>query len=367
MSDAIDFSKPEITAQKTEHIKGIAIILLMWHHLFGVEYLKDWFAFLPGIDYVIGATGNMCISIFLFCSGYGLYKSYIGKENTPKTYIFHRLVKTLIPYWIVMAVTIIYLVFAGKFELKYLPVNLLALIHSDSVLYVSFSWFIKLYVLIIFVLPLIKLIEKRFRKNALIDILIYIVVPFALAVVFAKYLNETEYVNIPSFIASTAVFLLAWFPPFASGMLFAKYNTYKKLRKFTDRFPRYLTAAISLLLLGNLFFLRFIVGNIFMETIIYECCMEDVILAPLFVVLCLLVIDNVKHHSRYVLPFLGRKSVYYWLLSGLFFLNTLELSFLITWPVYTVFILIWTFVLLTPFVFACDWIGSKLIRLICRK
>ena len=50
MSDATDFSKPEITAQKTEHIKGIAIILLMWHHLFGVEYLKDWFAFLPGID-----------------------------------------------------------------------------------------------------------------------------------------------------------------------------------------------------------------------------------------------------------------------------------------------------------------------------
>ena len=166
MSNAKTPAITDITPEKSEHIKGIALLLLMWHHLFGVEYIKDCVALVPGMDYVIGASGKVCIAIFLFCSGFGLYKSYVGKEQAPKTYIFHRLVKTLIPYWIIMIIAIIYLVFAGKFEIKYLPVNLFALIHSDTILYVSFSWFIKLYVLILLILPLIRLIERKWKKKS---------------------------------------------------------------------------------------------------------------------------------------------------------------------------------------------------------
>ena len=367
MNGKQDFSKPDITVDKTNHIKGIASILLLWHHLFGVEYIKDWTALLPGMDYVIGASGNVCIAIFLFCSGFGLYKSYVGKETTSNTYIFKRLVKTLIPYWVVMIIAIIYLAFAGKFEPKYIPVNLFALIHNDEILYVSFSWFIKLYVLILLVLPLIRLIERKWKKNVLIDLLLYIVLPFALAVVFARFLNEGSFINIPLFLISTLVFLLAWFPPFAAGMLFAKYDTYKKIRSFADKFPNALVIAVSCLIFGNMIYLRFIINGLFGDSILFRCSMVDIVIAPLCIISCLLIMDNLKHHSRYVLPFLGKQSVFYWLLSGMFFLNTSELTFLISWPRYILLILLWTILLLTPFVFACDWVSGKLVKLILRE
>ena len=370
MSKAPEPASKDITSTKSEHLKGIALLLLMFHHLFGVEYLDGWRAVIPGTEgasYVIGASGKICLAMFLFCSGYGLYKSYISKDAPKKTYILQRLIKTLIPYWLVMVVTIAYLVFAGKFEPKYIFVNLFALIHNDNILYVSFSWFIKLYVLLILMLPLIRFIERKWKKNALIDILIYVAAPFAIAVIFGKYMDDSRFVNIPSFILSTVLFVLAWFPLFAVGILFAKYNTYEKVRGFADRFPKALVIALSLLILGNTIYMRFMLNNIIGDSILYHCCMTDVVFGPVFICAVLLIMDNMKHLSRYVIPFIGRNSVFYWLLSGIFFKNTIELSFLITWPKITVLIFIWTMILLTPFVFACSFVSEKLVKLISRK
>ena len=191
--------------------------------------------------------------------------------------------------------------------------------------------------------------------------------PFAAAVIFGRFYSEEEFVSIPMFLVSSVIFVLAWFPPFAAGMLFAKYNTYKKVRAFADKFPNALVIAVSILIIGNMIYLRFILGGIITDSIINTCCMADVIIAPLCITGFLLIMDNLKHHSKYILPFLGKKSVYYWLLSGMFFLNTSELTFLISWPRYILLILLWTVLLLTPFVFACDWAAGKLIKLICKK
>ena len=370
MGRKADAVSTDITSEKTLHLKGIALLLLMWHHLFGVEYLSGWSAITPGTggaSYVSGASGKICLAIFLFCSGYGLYKSYVAKESPSKTYILKRLAKTLIPYWIVMIIAIAYLLFAGRFEPKYIFVNLFALLHSTDILYVTFSWFIKLYVLLLLVLPLVRLIERKWKKNAIIDILIYIAVPFASALGLARFFHEDTFESIPSFLMSTLVFLLAWFPLFAIGMLFAKYDTYKKVRSFADKFPGYLVIVLAVLIIGNMIYLRFIVNNFLGDSILYHCCMADVFFGPVFVCAFLLLMDNMKHKSRYVLPFIGKNSVFYWLLSGMFFKNTIELSFLITWPKITVLIFIWTMVFLTPFVFACSWISGKLIKLICRE
>ena len=337
MGKKVTIASTDITSEKTLHLKAIALLLLMWHHLFGVEYLSGWSAIIPGTEgasYVIGASGKICLAMFLFCSGYGLYKSYISKESTDKTYILKRLAKTLIPYWLVMIIAIGYLIYAGKFEPKYIFVNLFA---------------------------------RKWKKNAIIDLLIYIAVPFTAALLLGRFLHEESYESIPSFIVSTIVFLLAWFPLFAIGMLFAKYNTYKKVRGFADKFPSYLVIILSVLIIGNMFYLRFIVNTFFGDSILYHCCMADVIFEPIFVCAFLLLMDNMRYKSRYVLPFIGKNSVFYWLLSGMFFKNTIELSFLITWPKITILIFIWTMVLLTPFVFALSWISGKLIKLICKK
>ena len=76
---------------------------------------------------------------------------------------------------------------------------------------------------------------------------------------------------------------------------------------------------------------------------------------------------RIKFKSKYVLPYLGKNSLFYWLLSGIFFFNTKELLPAITWPSTPVFMLIWVLLLLTPFVFACDWVSGKITGLIIRK
>lgn len=350
-----------ITIEKTEHLKGIALILLLWHHLFGFqEYLllesSIWTSVSPAIDMIIGTAAKICISIFLFCSGYGMYKSYFTKDR--KHYVIYKMLKTLIPYWTVMALTVIYLMAAGKFELKYLFVNLFALIHDDNIMYVSFSWFIKLYLCLLLSLPLLKLIETKWKKNIFIDVLLYILLPTVLGIAMQKYQTEEEYHNIGSFLISSVLFTVSWFPLFAMGFVFAKYKIYEMIRSWADRLPGYLIISLSLLVACNAIYWRYMYS--------YRCY-TDIIYGPFFIVSCLLLLDRLKIKSKIVIPYLGKRSIYYWLLSGLFFLNTSELQHIIFLPRYSLLILIWTIVILTPPVFLCDWISTKLLSLFQRK
>lgn len=70
--------------QRTTNIlKGIAVILMFAHHFFGYP---EWIAApnqyigLPFIgtpwSYSIGKYGSICVSIFAFITGYGVYFSY---------------------------------------------------------------------------------------------------------------------------------------------------------------------------------------------------------------------------------------------------------------------------------------------------
>ena len=347
----------DITNEKSILIKGIAIILLMWHHLFACGNYDGWISAIGGIVFIVGESGLICLALFLFCSGYGLYRSYICKPAVRKNYIAQKAVSTLIPYWIIMLLTIAVLLILGKFDPRYIPVNILAWVHSE-VLYVDFSWYIKLYLLLLLTIPLIRLIEKRWKKNPVIDILIYIVFPFAVYFIFKDYCNEESFTGLIPSIISSVLFLLSWFPMFASGFLFAKYDIYSKILRYSKRFHRILIIVSSFLIAGNVLYLRFLFH--------YEC-FSDFIYAPFFIVSCLLIYDNVKFRSRYVMPYLGEKSIYYWLLSGLFFGNSIELLPAITWPRIPLLILIWTFLLLTPPVFACHWLSTKITDLIIKK
>lgn len=55
--------------------------------------------------------------------------------------------------------------------------------------------------------------------------------------------------------------------------------------------------------------------------------------------------------------FLGKYSFQYWLVSGMFFLNTTELFNILYIPKYSILILIWNFILITPIVLIVREIG----------
>lgn len=66
-------------AEMSQVIKGIAIIIMVFHHLFGSS---DWvlerncFFSIPmgeySLEYYVAVFGKICISIYAFLSGYGL-------------------------------------------------------------------------------------------------------------------------------------------------------------------------------------------------------------------------------------------------------------------------------------------------------
>ena len=70
-------------------LKAFAIMLMFWHHLFGcgtflskgIQY--DWISCIGSIqmDVLFGKGSKLCVPLFAFVSGYGIYKSYILQKN----------------------------------------------------------------------------------------------------------------------------------------------------------------------------------------------------------------------------------------------------------------------------------------------
>ncbi len=65
----------ELSKSDTTAIKGIAILLMLWHHLF-----LNTIAY--GIlTHSLAVVFKVCVALFLFVSGYGLTKQYSQLEK----------------------------------------------------------------------------------------------------------------------------------------------------------------------------------------------------------------------------------------------------------------------------------------------
>lgn len=112
--------KMKFDIRQTNIAKGIAILLLLWHHLF-LLYPENEILFSPlflvngtPIESVFSRLSKVCVAIFLFLSGFGLYKSWIktfsiitqGSNNKPKIheqfkFVKNRLLKLLFGFWFI--------------------------------------------------------------------------------------------------------------------------------------------------------------------------------------------------------------------------------------------------------------------------
>lgn len=96
----------EITKQDTLFLKGLAICgMLMWH----VFYCQNpqGIVYSPFVRY-IGAIGDVCVSIFLFISGYGMIIGYAKNESNPIAFVFNRLLKFYSNFWFVFLLIVLY-------------------------------------------------------------------------------------------------------------------------------------------------------------------------------------------------------------------------------------------------------------------
>lgn len=96
---------PAIGRDQSDAIKGIAILLMLAHHLFGLPTLikepASYIATVPGVslDYWIGRFGKICVSIFLLLSGYG-FAMRMAQGGVPSwRYFAEKAWRFLLAYW----------------------------------------------------------------------------------------------------------------------------------------------------------------------------------------------------------------------------------------------------------------------------
>ena len=102
-----------ITKNKSKSIKFIAVCLMITYHLFAfpariVEVSYNSLFEIGGqtIEFYISRAGGICVGMFTFLSGYGLYISY--NKNISYKGIFKRIYNFYKKYWLVFFIFIVF-------------------------------------------------------------------------------------------------------------------------------------------------------------------------------------------------------------------------------------------------------------------
>lgn len=318
------------------------------HHLFGcggflVPDTTKWVSLIP-YGTTLAAGCKICISLFAFVSGYGLYCSYINKDKPKKNLL--RIIEFLIPYWLVtFLIAMPVLAVLHKLNMNYLPVSLFALLHNDDMLYVSFAWYVKVYLEYLLLLPLIKKLSKNIH-NVWLEAIVFILLPIIISWKLPD--SEATYQGLSLWIASSLRLILLWLPCFEIGAMYGKYH-FRGLGSADINGALKVVSGLFLMAVAIVFTTKF-VGYFQVYWIS----------ALVFVVGFDAVYKTVTGYKWPVLSWLGKYSFEYWLISGMFFLNTVELQWILFVPKYSILILVWSFLLMTPIAVVVQWISSKL-------
>lgn len=153
-----------ISRAQGEGLKGIAILLMLAHHLFGLPMLIEppaaYTPLIPGmpLEYWIGRFGKVCVAMFLLLSGYG----FAAGGGRPFGYFADKARRFLMAYWpyFLIAFTIGHLFFQERmangnlrFPTDPLDIALNALALKNTM---AFEWwFAETYLLLVLATPLL--------------------------------------------------------------------------------------------------------------------------------------------------------------------------------------------------------------------
>lgn len=349
--------------KETMQLKGIALMLLFWHHLFGCGsflMLEEniWIPCFQKYDAVFGKGAKICIGLFAASSGYGLYKSYLA--NASYWGFLKRIGNFLITYWILLCcVAIPYLLYFQKFHPEWILVNLFALLHNDEMLYLSFSWYVKVYLEILLILPFIKFLNSKIH-TLYMDFIIFILLPLSIGIYLPN--AESNFINWKKNILSSIRLLFTWYPVFHVGVIYAKY---KILERNCEGETEHLLNKRSLTnIVSNILIIAVMLQIVYYRSQGLFGYYTDVICTAMFVYLFDICYKmNKKTGISKVITFLGKYSFQYWLISGMFFLNTVEFQWVLVLPRYSIMIFVWKILLITPIAFFMSKVSERICKI----
>ena len=184
----------KFTKEHTMQMKGITIIILLFHHCFlnaqrwaTVPYeklatTKGWgyypISFAPFSSHTIqylASFSKICVAMFVFMTGYGMWVSYESqkKKTTMSNYIKKRMVTLMTGFLIIFVVTEILAIPTGRFievyghdfrSVVYMIIDALGLAKLlGTPLFCLTWWYMSLAIVLIMIFPFVHSIMEKYQ------------------------------------------------------------------------------------------------------------------------------------------------------------------------------------------------------------
>lgn len=316
----------------TVFIKGITIILMFCNHLFPIP---EWIfesnrvlSFAIGsktIASYIGGFGKICVAVFAYLTGIGLYfvfqrKTYEENAISRIKYSVKKCVDILISYEGILL--LFYIPLATFFGVNdYSSKELLDNIFLIDTSIIRVAWYVRFYIELMITLPILyALLKSRESQKDIATFIVIVLLHYFMYVMKFKYFEE--YFN----------YLMV----VITGYLFEKYNVNNKLKSvFSKRLK------VNIGILGIVVILRGLLKSVhFINT--------DILFVPIFVAIVSDFYYRTGKNLKKVVLLLGQYSMELWFLHAIFFIGSEKLQKIGYWPRIDILILIWTLLLLFP-------------------
>ncbi len=172
----------KFSIKHTQIAKGVAIMLMMYHHLFVVpekiyyEYFSVLNIFGVDIQTIVAYFCKICVGIFVFVSGIGLYYSNSNKQgNIISQYksMFFKALRFLTNFWIIFLIFIPIGIFIGVYNFNIIDI-VLAFFGINTGSYTLEWWFVSCYLVLLFIFPCLNyLLSKQKIHKKIIVLIIY--------------------------------------------------------------------------------------------------------------------------------------------------------------------------------------------------
>lgn len=208
------------TIEKTSSVKGVAVLMLLFHHLFYGNNWEQCVSVFPFENIIVPGLAlycKVCVAVFLILSGYGLTKSYEKQSESVLKFSLSHLFKLMFQYWFIFVIFVplsfafgsrnpIAVYSTGFKGIIKLLIDFLGISNLIGTPTMNATWWFMGIIIPLYVLfpVLLKLLHTRPIEMWLASLIIALMTFF-----ISSRFNQ-------------AVFY--WICPFVEGMLLAKYN-----------------------------------------------------------------------------------------------------------------------------------------------
>lgn len=187
----------------TNASKGMALMLILWHHLFYEHPEEGW------VVYQTALLAKVCVGIYVVLSGFGLAESVKKKGLELASFYKRRVLKLYMNYWLIallfvpIGVWFMGRTLEGVYGHAYMQGLLLQMLGLHMFTWVGYGynatwWFMSLIIVLYAIFPLVYVLTQKFHLwfLALCALLLFVPIPLVNDWIFpfatGVYLSQTD-------------------------------------------------------------------------------------------------------------------------------------------------------------------------------